>query len=43
MVPILDDEKIRGGSAVTIATLMHWTAQRRKMVVLTILTFVAMC
>jgi hypothetical protein len=35
--------KIRGGSAVTIATFMHWTANRRKMVVLTILTFITMC
>lgn len=40
--PLLDLEDWRG-DAVTLATLMHWTANRRRLVVLTVLTFVTMC
>ncbi|MDP7029324.1 MAG: hypothetical protein QF733_03795 [Phycisphaerales bacterium] len=40
--PSLDLEDWRR-DAVTLATLMHWTANRRRLVVLTVLTFVTMC
>ncbi|HJO15350.1 MAG TPA: hypothetical protein QF800_00520 [Phycisphaerales bacterium] len=42
---LVQEEEIRdrGGVVVTLTTLMHWTANRRKLAVLTLLTFAVMC